>query len=272
MFFDKTPVRGMVAACLMALAAPALADDVTLQDGTVLSDDPTFIVTYIEVDAAQADAALALIQAQAEASLAEDGVLRFEGLQRIGQGNHFVLLEAWESAEARAAHAAAPHTIAYRQALEPMLYSPYDERPHVGLVAADVASIPAGDADTLYVVTHADIIPPEQFAPCERQIDPAGPCGNAMIVGLAEFSRGHDGNLRFDVLTQSNRPNHMSVVEMWADRAAMEAHQVMPDTRRFRNELAGMAPDGGVHEDPQFTPNMLTGSLWDERLYQLVTG
>lgn len=264
------PSRGVIAAAFLSVGLSSSLADVTLKDGTVLSDNPTFIVTYIEVDANKADAALDLIKAQAEASKAEDGSLRFEAIQRIGQDNHFVILEAWETPEARAAHAAAAHTLDYREALEPMLYAPYDERPHVGLVAADVASLPTGTENTIYVVTHADIIPPEQFAPCDRQVDPEGPCGNEMLVGLADFSRKHTGNMRYDVLTQSNRSNHMSVVEMWEDINAQQAHQIHPEKKSFRNELAGITPEGGVNPDAQFTPNMLTGSLWDERLYVLV--
>ena len=152
-----------------------------------------------------------------------------------------------------------------------MLYAPYDERPHVGLVAAAPSDIPEGNADTIYVITHADIIPPEQFAPCERQNDPNGPCGNEMLEGLAEFSRGHDGNARFDVLTQSNRANHMTVVEMWENADAQNAHQANAEKKAFRNELAGIAPEGGVNSDAQFVPNMLTGSLWDERLFTLIS-
>ena len=269
MAFNRTRFSGTVAACLM-LAASAATAEIELKNGEIMSESPTFIITYVEVGAAKADAALDLIKAQAEASKSRDGNVRFEVIQRIGQDNHFVILEAWEDRATRDAHAAAAETIAYREALEPMLYAPYDERPHVGLVAADLASMPEGTDDTIYVVTHADIIPPEQFAPCDRQINPDGPCGNEMLVGLANFSREHDGNLRYDVLTQNNRTNHMSVVEMWDSLEAQQAHQMHPEKKQFRNQLAGIAPEGGVNDDAQFTPNMLTGSLWDERLYKLV--
>lgn len=258
-------------ASAIAFTTVAAQADVTLQDGTVLSDKPTFIVTYIEADVASSDAVSALIKEQTAASKSENGNLRFEGLQRIGQDNHFVILEAWDGPEARAAHAAADHTVAFRNALEPMLYAPYDERPHVGLVAADPATIPAGNDATVYVVTHADIIPPEQFAPCDRQVDPAGPCGNEMMENLADFSRTHDGNVRYDILTQSNRGNHMSVVEMWDSDASQAAHQNTAAKKTFRNELSGIPSAGGVNPDPQFVLNMLTGSLWDERLYTLIS-
>lgn len=267
----KQSTLGIAAASFLALSAIEASGDVTLQDDTVLSDKPTFIVTYIETDIASSDAVAALIKEQTATSKAEDGNLRFEGLQRIGQDNHFVILEAWSDPDARAAHAASAHTVAFRNALEPMLYAPYDERPHVGLIASDPATIEAGSDEAVYVVTHADIIPPEQFAPCGRQIDENGPCGNELLVNLAEFGRTHAGNLRFDVLTQSNRGNHMSVVEMWDSAASQAAHQITAEKKAFRNQLSGIPAEGGVNADPQFVLNMLTGSLYDERLYRLIS-
>lgn len=258
-------------AAIVAVSAFASHADVTLQDNTVLSDAPTFIVTYIEADVASSDAVAELIRAQTASSKSEDGNIRFEGLQRIGQDNHFVILEAWSGPNSRAAHAGSGHTIDFRNALEPMLYAPYDERPHVGLVAADPAGIAAGDASTVYVITHADIIPPEQFAPCNRQVDTSGPCGNEMMTGLAAVGAKHDGNMRFDILTQSNRGNHMSVVEMWSNAAAQAAHQNTAEKKAFRNELSGIPAAGGVNADPQFVLNMLTGSLYDERLFKLIS-
>jgi len=268
---QKRSIFGLVAASYLALVMIEASADVTLQDDTVLSDQPTFIVTYIEADIASADAVAALIKEQTVRSKTEEGSLQFEGLQRIGQGNHFVMLEAWRDPAARAAHAASAHTLAFRNALEPMLYAPYDERPHVGLIAADPGSIEAGDASTVYVITHADIIPPEQFAPCSRQVDENGPCGNEMLVDLAEFGRTHDGNMRFDVLTQSNRGNHMSVVEMWRSAALQSTHQNTLEKKAFRNQLSGIPAEGGVNTDPQFVLNMLSGSLYDERLFKLIS-
>ena len=256
---------------LLALLATSFSiADIELADGTVLSDSPTWIVTYIEVAADAVEETEKLLAAQTETSRGEQGNLRFEVIQRISRDNHFVVLEVWSSPEARARHAAADHTAAYRNALQPFLYAPYDERPHLGLETTAFESIPEGDADMVYVITHADSIPPEQFVPCNRRPDPNGPCANGLLIGLAKDSRTHQGNLRFDILTQANRPNHMTSVEMWQNSATQLAHQVHPDKKNFRDALAGVTVGSGVNEDPQFTPDMLTGSLWDERLYRLI--
>lgn len=132
------------AASVLLLSIGMVSADTKLKDGTVLSDKPTFIVTYIEAEAGKSDDVIVLLKAQSEASKAEDGNLRFETLQRINRDTHFVVLETWETPEARAAHAGAAHTIGYRAALEPMLYAPYDERPHVGLIAAEPGTTSAG--------------------------------------------------------------------------------------------------------------------------------
>jgi len=248
---------------------PVIAD-VELGDGTILSDQPTYVVTYVEVSLSASDEAAKLIKDHVENGLTKEGNLRFEAVQRLGRDNHFVILEAWSSPIARLAHAESDSTVTFRHSLEPLLYAPYDERPHVGLEASDVESLPAGDENTIYVVTHADIVPPEQFAPCGRAANPEGPCGNDMLIDVAQKSRSHEGNMRFDVLTQNNRANHMTVVEMWQDSQSQAAHQIHQEKRDFRDLLAGIKAGSGVNPDPHFVPNMLTGSLWDERLYRLI--
>ena len=255
--------------CVLIYSIPAIAD-VQLANGRVLSDSPMWIVTYIEVAPDRIEEAERLLTNQVQASRQEEGSLYIEVVQRISRQYHFVLLEAWADPDARADHAAATHTLAFRQALQPLLYSPYDERVHVGLETIAPDSIPLGNLETVYAITHADFSPPEQFAPCNRRPNPAGPCGNDLLIGLATDSRLHQGNMRFDVLTQTNRLNHMTVVEMWQDLAAQESHQLHPQKMHFRDAIVGLEEGSGVHPDPQFTMTRMIGSLWDERLYRLI--
>jgi len=114
-----------------------------------------------------------------------------------------------------------------------------DERVHVGLSIGpiDAASV----RDAIYVATHVDVIPP-------RKDD-----GVAALKRLGDESRRGDGNLRFEVVQQANRPNHFTVVEMWKDAKAVEAHSMAAVTREFRDKLATM-----------------TGALYDERMYKAV--
>jgi quinol monooxygenase YgiN len=249
---------------------PAALADVKLSNGTMLADKPYFVVTYIEADPASAAKVAGLLKQQTAASRKDPGNLRAETLERIGRPNHFVLLEAWADSDARNAHAKAAHTVAFRKALQPYLYNPYDERPHVGLVAVDPGKVARPSGDTVYVVTHVDIIPPEQFAPCKRQVKETGPCGNDLVIGLVNGSRKHTGVVRFDVLTQANRPNHMTIVEMWDSAQHQQAHEVTADVKNFRDSLSGIVPGSGVAADPLFVLNPMTGSLYDERLYKSI--
>lgn len=264
--------KSLLGIALLGLAGahPALAQQVKLRDGTLLPEKPFFIVTYIEIAPAEVQKAAALIQKHSAASKKQEGNLRFEALQGSGRKNHFLLLEAWQDKSARDAHAKSEQTLAFRKSLHPLLYSPYDERPHAPLVAADPSKIAKGEKGTVYVATHVDIIPPEQFPPCERQVNKSGPCGNALVEKLVADSRKHAGNMRFDALTQSNRPNHMTIVEMWRSSKDHDAHIVHTDTKHFRDGLSGLAPGAGLAADPLFVINPLSGSLYDEQLYVLI--
>lgn len=248
--------------------APLAQADVELSDGTVLSSEPYYVVTYVEAAPSSADEAAASIEEFVATSKSDPGNVRFEAARRLGRDNHFVILEAWTDQAARDAHAAAEHTTTFRQDLQPLLYHPYDERPHVALDAVDPATLTAADPSSIVVVTHVDIIPPEQFPECSRQVDPAGPCGNALVEQLVAASRAHPGNLRFDALTQANRPNHMTIVEVWDNEEDQAAHTVSDDVKMFRDALSGIVPGSGVADDPLFVLNPLTGSLYDERLYK----
>jgi quinol monooxygenase YgiN len=253
-----------------AMPVSVLAADVKLADGTMLADKPFYIVTYVEVDPGAAAKARKLIAKLGADSRKDAGVLSYEVLQRTERKNHFMILEAWADQAARNAHAKAAHTLAFRKALNPLLYSPFDERAHVALVAGDPSKQRRPGKGALYVFTHVDIIPTEQIPPCKRQVNEAGPCGIALVKQLVAAGRKSTGNLRFDALTQANRPNHMEVVEVWKSPADQRKHTVSKAVKDFRDELSAIAPGSGVPSDPTVLLNPLTGSLYDERLYRLI--
>lgn len=265
-------VLACLSACIAISAGASLsrAADVKLADGSMLSDKPFYIVTYVEVDPAAAGKARRLIKVHSAASKEDAGNLNYEAVERIGQPNHFIILEAWKDQDARNAHAKATHTLAFRKAIQPLLYSPFDERAHVGLVAADPSKGAKPGRRAIYVFTHVDIIPTEQIPPCGRQVDKAGPCGIALVKQLVVDGRKDAGNVRFDALTQANRPNHMEVVEVWKTSKAQREHTVAKAVKDFRDELSGIKPGSGLPSDPTVLLNPLTGSLYDERLYRSI--
>ena len=208
-----------------------LAQTVTAQD-----DGTVYVVTYIEVAPAATAQAAALLTAFAEASRGADGNIQFQALQRIGRSSHFAMLGTWRNAEAQDAHARSAAAARFRDALEPLLYSPVDVRVHGDLVTAAGGTVgPAG----VFAVTHVDVTPNNTDQAVE------------LLQALASASRVESGSVRFDVMVQANRRNHMTVVETWESRESRDAHYGADHTKTFRGSLFP-----------------LSGALYDERLYQ----
>ena len=202
--------------------------------------DNAYVVSYIDATPADRGKAAALIREFAKASRKDAGNVRFEILGQVGRPGLFAILETWADAQARTAHAEATHTKEFRSRLQPLLRAPYDERPHHVLsVVPQPGARTAGVKSAIYVVTHVDV-------PGKFQDE-----GAAAVKQLSEASRGDKGNLRFDGLTQTSRPNHMTVIEVWKDPRSADGHAMAPHTMQFREKLSPMS-----------------GSLYDERLYK----
>lgn len=60
----------------------------------------------------------------ARQSLLEPGIARFDVLQQHEDPTRFVLVEAYRTAEAQAAHKATTHYAQWREAVEPMMAEP----------------------------------------------------------------------------------------------------------------------------------------------------
>jgi quinol monooxygenase YgiN len=97
-----------------------------------------------------------------------------------------------------------------------------------------------GTRDRIYVVTHVDVLPTEAAA------------GTKILQLYAAESRKDKGAVRVEVYIQISRINHFSVVEVWQNRQALEAHEAAPHTKKFREQI-----------DP------LLGSPYDERLHTI---
>ena len=62
--------------------------------------------------------------ANARESVREPGIARFDVMQQAEAAGEFVLVEAYRTAEAPAAHKATAHYAAWRDAVEPMMTAP----------------------------------------------------------------------------------------------------------------------------------------------------
>src|SRR5262245_62167634 len=213
--------------------------DAPAQTPPPVIEGPIYTVTYVEVLPTSRADGVALLQRYRDATRGENGNLRCEVLSRIGQPHQLVVLEVWRDAKAFEAHGKSAASATMRERIHAIRGAPIDERVHVAVAAGPLQPGPAGDA--VYVVTHVDVIPP-------RKDD-----GLAAVRQLADASRPSPGNVRFEVVQQTNRPNHFTVVEIWKDARAVETHAMAEATRRFRDALGPMS-----------------GALYDERMFRAV--
>ncbi|HTE13673.1 MAG TPA: antibiotic biosynthesis monooxygenase [Burkholderiales bacterium] len=200
-----------------------------------------YLVTYIEVAPGESGKALAMLRTVRAASRKADGVVQFEAFQRRERLHHFAIVEAWKDAPSRDANLASAHTKKFRAAIQPLLVAGYDERPHGALDVGPATAVPGAKGATVFVVTHVDFTPPKKDE------------GIAALRAIADPSRQESGNLRYDILQQSNRPNHLTLVEAWREHKALEAHEAAAHTAKFRDVSTPMS-----------------GALFDQRLYRAI--
>jgi quinol monooxygenase YgiN len=213
-----------MSAALLFAAAPARAQDA----------GAAYVVSYVEVAPWAQHVALPLLRTLREASRKEAGSAGYEILQRIGQPQHFIILESWKDAKAQAAHVAA--SASWREALKPNLIAPIDERAYAGYAVDPSNAVTTG---AVYAVTHVDLIGAKKDEGLEA------------LKQLKLNSMKETGVLLFNIWQQTSRPNHLTLIEIWRGTAALERHEIAEHTRKFREALLPMS-----------------GSLYDQRLYQ----
>ncbi|HEX9367645.1 MAG TPA: putative quinol monooxygenase [Vicinamibacterales bacterium] len=208
-------------------AAPPVPADVS----------PLYVVTYVEAKPVARDEAASLLKSYRDASRGTAGNLRSVVVRSVVRPGQFVVAAAWKDKAAWDAHMAAPATKEFREKLAALRNAPADDRFHNSLSVGPM-ELASG---AVYGVTHVDVIPPQK--------------DNAIVAlkALGEASRAAAGNARFEIVQQTNRPNHFTVFEVWRSREAFDANGMSAHQREFRDKLAGMA-----------------GALYDERLYEIL--
>jgi quinol monooxygenase YgiN len=112
---------------LLILVASAFAGRSSAQDAGI--KDRIYVVAHVDTLPGNGPASKLLQQYVAECRR-DKGALRIELYVQISRTNHFSLVEVWENQQALETHEAAPHTKQFREQIQPMLGSPFDERLH----------------------------------------------------------------------------------------------------------------------------------------------
>ena len=232
----------------MRIALPILLTTTTLigvsGDGSAHAQTPAVApvegtltaVAYVEVKAASAQVGRTALRQYRDALGKAASAARVELFEQSARPGHFVIVESWRDQAAFDARDSGARS-RLTDALAPIRVSGYDERTYKTLTTAPAAAAPS--RGTLYVITHVDVVP-----------NPQAP---EILKRLADASRKEAGNLRFDVVQYSVRPNHSTVIEQWRDQKALDAHAAAAHTRQYRDEI-----------------QPLTGSPLDERVFTAI--
>lgn len=222
-----------LAAALCAAAAGGVMAQV--QNAQAPNAQSAYLVTYIEVTPVATEKAIGLMRALAAASRKEGGSQRFEILQQIERRAQLGILEAWSDGKAAEAHGGGAAAKAFRSQIDPLRVGYYDERLETGI---DLGVPAALGKDAVYVATHVDVT--GQFK--DDAIE--------MMKKLASASRKEPGSVRFEIWQQNNRLNHFTMVEVWKDEAALDAHNAAPTARGFRDQVGRMM--GALYDDRRY--------------------
>ena len=198
----------------------------------------TYRLVYLEVAPAEVTRVATALKDYRRAATNAIGALRIDVLQQVGRSNHFAIYESWRDNAALEGHRAAAETKRLEEVLQATRVSPMDERL---LAQIGAPSATASGTGSMYVITHADSVPPQRDA------------AEAALKNLAVRSRQEPGNAIFLTTVQPNRNNHFTIMELWKDEKALDAHAVAEHTKKFRDT---------------FGP--FSGALFDERVYKSV--
>ncbi len=220
----------------LLFAAGSASAQITPPAPALPSVSPQYVVTYFEVAPAFAAAAAKIARDYRAATRKENGVTALDLYQGAYLPYHFAMTGQWSDTAAFNAHSEGAALKTFRTSLTPHLIAAYDERRHHALEVGKTAAAKSG----LVTLTHVDLIPSGRDAGIES------------VKMIASQSRAEPGCVRFDALTQSNRPNHMTLVQSWRDDAAYRRYIVSAPCKAFRESL--LARSGSPYDERSYRP------------------
>jgi quinol monooxygenase YgiN len=200
------------------------------------TDKPVYSVSYIEVLPGKEKQGRRLVLDHVTDAKRAAGVVSVDALVRDGYPDQFALIEQWKSQKAKDDYAASASVKDFRDALAKIESAALDERIQGPLF---VESEKPTALSPVIVMTHIDVIPPA--------LEKARTRINQLVDGI----RHNNGNLRYDILVQTNRQNHMTLIEGWKSQNDKNAESASTETVSFRHDLLP-----------------LSGSPYDERTYR----
>ena len=243
-FIPESPIAQLLAPFGRGVAAAGLALGIGLaidSPAPAQTGEAVHAVTYLDVSTDWVAQGAGLLKHYRDLSAHQAGNLEFAVMQEVNRPNRFVIVEGWKDQAAFEAHEKSADTARFNFTLEAIRNSPPNQHVLRDFATAPARSAPASGA--IRMVEHVDFSPPTN--------DAALPS----VRALAQSSQQEKGVVRYDIYQEPPpHANHYSVVAVWADRNAYDAHETAAHTRAFRAATAMPA----------------RANLYDERLYDLL--
>jgi quinol monooxygenase YgiN len=100
--------------------------------------------------------------------------------------------------------------------------------PFIALLLFAAGAVLSAQDTRIYVVTHVDIMPNHAAE------------ANELLKQYTVDSRKDKGSVRFELLIEPSRKNHFTIVSVWENQAAFDAHLEAEHTREFRGKVQPM--------------------------------
>ncbi|HEY2230995.1 MAG TPA: antibiotic biosynthesis monooxygenase [Xanthobacteraceae bacterium] len=182
---------------------------------------PVYAVTYLDVSTDWVLQGTGLIKQFSDLSRKQDGNLEFSVMQETDRPNRFAIVEGWKDQAAFAAHGKSADTSLFNFTLEAIRNSPPDQ--HVLQAFAPGAARTASAGGAIHMVEHLDYQPA------------FGASAAPLVKTFAEASQKEAGVVRYDIYQEPPpHANHYSVVAVWANGSAYDAHEQAAHTKAFR--------------------------------------
>jgi len=114
---------------LLGIGILAFSSDAPIRAQTP-AGGAVYAVSYVDVMPSARTRMVAALKQYRDASRKEDGFVRLDLLEQVGRPGHVTVIEAWRDQQAFDAHATAAHVKQFRDAIQPVRVSGYDERPY----------------------------------------------------------------------------------------------------------------------------------------------
>jgi len=247
-FIPESPIAPLLAPMIAPMGRGVAAAGLALAIGIVLgapasaqTADAVHAVTYLDVSTDWVVQGTGLLKQYRDLSAKHAGNLEYAVMQEVNRPNRFVIVEGWKDQAAFEAHEKSADTALFNFTLEAIRNSPPNQHVLRDLTTAPARPAPASGA--IRLVEHVDFTPPSNAAALP------------FVKALGEASQKEKGVVRYDIYQEPPpHANHYSVVAVWADRSAFDAHETAAHTRSYRSATAMPAH----------------ANLYDERLYELL--